>query len=70
MSPVLSTKDRERLVQNLRGYLERGLYFAEAIDGASPLKGFRELMAEFLRKENFSFLIRTIQFGRRRKLFS
>ena len=58
MSPVpVDPKDRERLVQNLRGYLEQGGFiFAEAIDGdVSFEEGFRELMAEVLTEEGGEF---------------
>ncbi len=67
-SPILSisgtttpvpadSKLRERLVQNLRGYLEQGGFiFAEAIDGdVSFERGFRELMGEVLAEDGGDF---------------
>ena len=50
---------KERLVQNLRGYLEQGGFvFAEAIDGdVSFESGFRELMKDVLAEEGGDFQI-------------
>ncbi|MBP5622589.1 MAG: DUF4159 domain-containing protein, partial [Thermoguttaceae bacterium] len=57
-SPVpVDRKQKERLVQNLRGYLEQGGFiFAEAIDGdVSFESGFRELMKEVLAEDGGEF---------------
>ncbi len=59
-SPVpADPQEKERLVKNLRGYLEQGGFiFAEAIDGdVSFESGFRELMRETLAEDGGEFTL-------------